>query len=133
MNTNRKGFTLLRQWLPAVGVMAVIFIASSIPAEKMPNAGIWDTLLKKSGHMAGYALLALSFLRTQKGSTRKAYLISLAGCLLYAVSDEFHQSFVAGRNASFVDVGIDLAGAAIGVMVFARFEWVRRLVLSGSQ
>jgi VanZ family protein len=123
----------LRRWLPALGIMVVIFIASSIPAEKMPSAGIWDTLVKKSGHMAGYALLALSLLRTQKEPGRRAYLVSLAGCLLYAASDEFHQSFVAGRNASIIDVGIDLLGAALGVFLLTRIKLVRRLVFSGSQ
>jgi len=34
--------------------------------------------------------------------------------LLFALSDEFHQSFVPGRDARLIDVGIDLMGAEPG-------------------
>ena len=49
-------------------------------------------------------------------SWRDAVLsIVVAGA--YAMTDEWHQSFVATRYASAVDVLIDTAGAAAGVMV----------------
>ena len=48
-------------------------------------------------------------------------LAALAIAVLYAVSDEFHQSFVEGRNGSPLDVGIDTVGAAIS----ARLLWRR--------
>jgi VanZ family protein len=35
--------------------------------------------------------------------------------LLYAIGDEFHQSFVPSRTASFGDVTIDLLGGICGV------------------
>jgi VanZ family protein len=41
---------------------------------------------------------------------------ALALAILYAITDEFHQGFVAGRHESAVDVGIDAAGALIAVV-----------------
>ena len=50
------------RWLPAVLVMAVIFVFSSIPSDELPNFGLWDLLVKKGGHVLGYGLLALAYL-----------------------------------------------------------------------
>ena len=41
--------------------------------------------------------------------------VSLIACLIYAVSDELHQTFVSGRNGRIEDVFIDLAGIAVGI------------------
>ena len=38
------------------------------------------------------------------------YLLTFLFCLLYAASDEFHQSFVIGRTATIRDVGFDFLG-----------------------
>jgi VanZ family protein len=114
---------------PAVVVMAVIFLASSIPSAQMPHVGSWDVILKKGGHMTGYALLALSLVRGQGKTGWKAYLLVWIGCLLYAVSDEFHQSFVSGRNPAPTDVGIDLVGSFIGLWLIARSQSMRRVIM----
>jgi len=39
-------------------------------------------------------------------------------CLLYAVTDEFHQMFVSGINSLVSDVLTDFAGSLIGIGVF---------------
>ena len=63
--------------------------------------------------MLGYGLLALAYrygMRLQKRSCWLALLFAI----LYAISDEFHQSFVPGRHPSWVDVlGFDGGGALI--------------------
>ncbi len=51
----------LLRWLSALFVMAVIFALSSLPSASLPDYGLWDRLVKKSGHMAGYALLSLAY------------------------------------------------------------------------
>ena len=65
--------------------------------------------------MLGYALLALAYwygLRFEK----KRWWLALLFALLYASSDEFHQSFVPGRHPSWVDVlGFDGGGALIAL------------------
>lgn len=114
----------IKRWGPVLLMMTLIFLASSIPGDRMPNAGQWDFSIKKGGHMTGYALLAASLMEAtffrvveQKKETPKAMLLALGVCCVYALSDEFHQSFVPGRNATLVDVGIDLLGASLGLLV----------------
>ena len=92
----------------------------------MPNAGQWDFSVKKGGHMTGYALLAVSLVVGQKKHTPRAIALALGVCCLYALSDEFHQSFVPGRNATLIDVGIDGIGAGVGLLVQQLVRWRRR-------
>ena len=99
-------------WLPAILMMLAIFIFSSIPSDSMPCFDWADLIIKKGAHMLGYGLLALAYLYTFKLDLSKLKIIWLFA-LLYAMTDEFHQSFVIGRNASWLDVGIDSIGAAI--------------------
>jgi len=112
-------------WGPAVIIMAIIFAASATPGSEMPKFGILDLLIKKGGHMLGYALLATAFfraLRRGKSVSRFQFILSLSLTVLYAISDEWHQSFTPGRTPSFQDVCIDAAGGFIGL---ALWYWIR--------
>ena len=115
-------FQKLSRWLLAILMMAAIFVFSSIPSDSMPNFNVMDRIVKKGGHMLGYGLLALSYwypLRNAKRSALLAWLLAL----LYAASDEFHQSFVPGRNASLWDVLVfDNLGAVIAMFVATRYS-----------
>jgi VanZ family protein len=113
------------RWFPAILVMGLIFIASATPGPKMPGFGYWDVFVKKGGHMTGYALLAASFIHAlSKDKRASGFQFTAAICItaLYAISDEFHQSFIPGRTSSARDVCIDLAGALIGI---ALWKWIR--------
>ena len=106
------------RWGPAVLIMAVIFLASSTPGDELPSFGSFDFSLKKGGHTLGYALLALGYLRGlawKRPTSRGSMMLAIAFCLLYAISDEFHQTFTPGRTPSVIDVLIDTTGAAIGL------------------
>lgn len=75
--------------------------------------------------MAGYALLALAYWRALVFRREKWWL---AWCLavLYAVTDEFHQSFVPGRNSSIADVLIfDNLGALASLWLFSHYKTQR--------
>jgi hypothetical protein len=120
-------WVLLKRWGPVLLVLGLVFLASSIPGDRMPNAGRWDFSVKKGGHMAGYALLVISLMRAQVKSTPRAILVALGVCLLYGLSDEFHQSFVPGRNSTLIDVGIDMIGASVGLVALALVNLRRRL------
>lgn len=50
-------------------------------------------------------------------SKKRGFLAPLLACFLYAVSDEVHQIFVAGRACRAYDVVIDTVGAAAGLLV----------------
>jgi VanZ family protein len=77
--------------------------------------------VKKGGHMVGYALLALSFWYAMEWRSDRRWLAWLLA-ILYAATDEFHQSFVFGRHPSVWDVVIfDNFGALISLWVASEF------------
>lgn len=96
-------------WLPVIVWCGFIFALSSIPT--LPKVGFiwWDFILKKSAHILEYAVLFYLLSRALRGR-KNAFWISLVFGLVYAVLDEFHQSFVPGRSSRVYDVGFDLAG-----------------------
>lgn len=80
-----------------------------------------DRIVKKGGHMLGYGLLAISYWHALSYRSGKRWLAWLLA-VLYAVTDEFHQSFVPGRNASVWDVAIfDNLGALISLWIANQF------------
>jgi VanZ family protein len=110
------------RWFPAIAVMAVIFGFSSIPSQEMPSFGILDLVVKKGAHMLGYGLLALAYLYGLRFDKRLWWLALLLS-VLFAISDEYHQSFVPGRHPSWVDAFIfDGGGAALGLLAVARIR-----------
>ena len=108
-------------------IMVTIFAASSTPGNDLPNFGAEDFLVKKGGHMLGYALLAIGYLRgmsDRKAVTWRIWILAVFLAGLYATTDEFHQMFVSGRNASPYDVMIDTIGASFGAGIWT---WVRNV------
>ncbi len=92
-------------------------------ARLLPGAGpgllhALHVVVRKLGHVGEYGILAVLWLRALDPRPRAAvWAIVLAA--LYAVTDEVHQSFVPSRTGSPLDVGVDAAGALVGV------AWVR--------
>ena len=109
------------RWVPSILIMAVIFKFSSTPGNKLPNFGSIDAWVKKGGHMLGYALLSLTYWHGLKWD-KKVVWWAWIFAVLYAVTDEFHQSFVPGRHPSPYDVILfDATGAAIALWIKQRF------------
>ena len=108
-------------WLPPIALMGVIFFLSAQP-DLSSGLGVWDLILRKIAHAAIYGLLFLLWWRALRPVTSppRAIAAALAVAVLYAISDEWHQSFVDGRHGSPVDVLIDTAGAGITALVAAR-------------
>ena len=117
--------TWLRRWGPAFVMMILIFTASGTPGNDLPNFGVWDFLMKKGGHVIGYALLGAAWLRglaNNKDINKSAVILAIVLSALYAASDEFHQSFTPERTPSLSDVGIDTFGATLGALAWT---WVK--------
>jgi VanZ family protein len=113
------------RWGPAVLVMILIFIASAIPSSELPQLGGCDVEIKKGAHMLGYALLTTAYLYALDNGKHKRpvqFIIAICLMILYAVSDEYHQSFTPGRSPSAWDVLIDACGGLIGL---ASWYWIR--------
>lgn len=115
--------TWLWRWLPLLTAMGVIFFASHQPAIELPDFGFWDLSVKKLGHFSAYAVLALLALRAVL-DWQRPYLSAILIVFLYALSDEFHQTFIPGRNGSLVDVAIDMAGALTCLWLLNWRRWV---------
>ena len=107
---------LLTVWLPVLVWAAVIFAFSSIPSLST-GLGTWDTILRKGAHVIEYAVLGGLLYRALGRET-----LALAAGIAYAATDELHQHFVRGRHASPVDVAIDAAGVAVGMLVWLRLR-----------
>jgi VanZ family protein len=86
--------------------------------EQLPgfHVSILDFLFKKFAHMFVYAvlyyLLFNAYLSTHPAQrlTRKYFLIPLLIALIYAITDELHQSQIKGRFASTRDIAYDFLG-----------------------
>ena len=91
------------KWIPALLVMGIIFWFSAQPDYKLPNFNWADAIVKKSGHITGYALLAFWYWYALGMDKKRRWLAWLLA-ILYALTDEYHQSFVAGRHPSIWDV-----------------------------
>ena len=100
----------MRRLAPPLLLMAVIFFLSAQP-DLNSGLGDWDTIGRKLIHAGTYGLLWLLWSR----ALGRRRLLAVAITLAYAISDEYHQTFVHGRHGSPVDVAIDMAGVAIAM------------------
>jgi len=114
----------LLRWLPSVLCMAAIYYFSSTTGDDM---GGWLTKIQRLlpfmqgfdwGHFVAYFILALTFAWGITGKRltwgMKAAVVLL--CLLYGVTDEFHQSFVPGRTPDVKDLRNDGIGAVLAML-----------------
>jgi len=84
-------------------------------------------VIRKAGHFTEYAILALLAARAFLASPgellrRRWFWASLVLVVVYALSDEYHQSFVPSRTASIYDSMIDTVGGFCALTVI----WLRR-------
>lgn len=95
--------------------------------EKLTKAAsLINAPLRKVAHATVYFVLAIILLilsRVIFGG--KKYLLACAIvillCFLFAMADEYHQTFVDGRTGQFSDVLIDTAGACVGTLLFSSY------------
>ena len=104
---------------PPLVLMAVIFFLSAQP-DLNSGLGVWDLVLRKLAHMVEYGLLWFLWWRALGYGHPGA---SIAIAIGYAISDEYHQSLVEGRDGSPWDVAIDALGvglAGLAVVLYHR-------------
>lgn len=110
--------------LAPLALMTGIFIlsAQSDPGPDVGSAG------RVIAHFSEYALLAALWAWALAPALGGRALLPAAGAisLLYAVSDEYHQSFVAGREADPFDVAVDAAGIAFALTAISLVARARR-------
>lgn len=112
----------LRFWFPVILYSGMIFYVSGLPRL---DVSFEIPFLDKILHAVEYAILGFLFARALR-SLDKAFLrikmisvTTLLFVLFYAISDEWHQSFVPGRDMSLGDVAVDIVGGLLGILIFA--------------
>ncbi len=103
-------------WGPVLVWMGIIFAFSSRPRISVSETYIVNFLIFKLLHMIEYAilflLLARAFGKSMK-NRKQAIIYALLFAVLYAISDEIHQTFIPTREGKIRDVLIDALGIAI--------------------
>jgi len=135
-----KGY-FRKYWLPSLFWMGVIFWMSTgtfsadhtsrfigpllhflFPTLPEQDIELLHGLIRKAGHVSEYCILGLLFFRGIRGNSPQRWrfrwaLTTILAVVLFALSDEFHQSWVATRTCSLVDVSIDSAGGILSQIV----------------
>jgi VanZ family protein len=134
--------SFLKYWAPVLVWLGVIFIGSTdlMSAEHTSRIIVpllrWlkpdispETLalihfsIRKFGHLAEYAILAMLLWRAVYRGTKLKMKMSIlyasvwVAATLFAAADEYHQSFVPSRDAAWGDVLIDSGGAIFGLLI----------------
>lgn len=107
-------------WAAVLGYMAAIFYLSHQPSVPIPmKFPVQDKVLHFIAYFLLAGLLTHAFL---SGGIKKRFLLAFLVAAAYGITDEFHQSFVPGREASIWDWIADAAGAWFGAYTYLRGE-----------
>ena len=112
------------RWLPLLLWMAIIFYMSGRTRDEVPSFGAWDLLVKKGAHFLAYGLCALlawgavqGWKRPLRHHSMRPLLFAAIITILYAASDEIHQTFVPTRHGQPLDVLIDTLGGLTMLLI----------------
>jgi len=118
----------LCDWLPPLLWMGVIFFTSgrsSLPSLTKPDT-LADTVLWKTAHVVEYGILMGLVWRAFNNVEVlwiSPFACSFAASFLFAALDEYHQTFVPGREGKQADVVVD----SLGMLVASgALWWLRR-------
>ena len=112
--SSQKINNIIKSWFPVFFCCAVIYYFSSIPNLRSDLPNQWDFVLRKIAHMTEYGILTIFLFRAYfKGNEftiKKSISFAIMFALTYAFTDEYHQTFIFGRQGSLNDVFIDSLG-----------------------
>jgi len=113
------------RWAAVAAWLLVIYFMSSRPSFPLPGINWLDELIRIAGHFGEYAVLGFLLSRAIAPNGERSpgqTLLVVALSALYALSDEWHQSFVPNRDASWLDLAVDTLGALAGSRVRLRMN-----------
>lgn len=77
--------------------------------------------VRKLSHITEYLILTLllinAFNNTFRLSNKRKYIFVFLILVIYAILDEYHQTFIPGRSGQVIDVLIDSIGIIIGIII----------------
>ncbi len=104
-------------YVPVIIWCGLIFAVSNRPTISTVDSYAIDFALKKLAHFIEYFILGVLVYRATKN-----IWISIIFCITYAISDEFHQSFIPGREPRGRDVIIDSLGSITAVITWNKLS-----------
>lgn len=81
------------------------------------NLNTLSYIVRKLAHLTEYFILGFLVINMITCYKKKTY-ISIIICILYAISDELHQSLVPGRSPQIKDIIIDSIGSLSGILTY---------------
>lgn len=131
-NSNGKSTDIIAMFIEdTLEVTNEYGITNSNPnAEKLAHASqLINAPMRKVIHASVYFVLAF-FIMTlfniifEHKKYLLTFIITFILCAGFAVTDEYHQTFVAGRTGQLMDVLIDSAGAVAGLVFYSTYHIV---------
>ncbi len=115
-NERLKKQWLSLYWLSTFLWASLIFYLSHLPVEELPG---WQIpYLDKVVHLFLFGVLAFFCFRSVAGRFSLTFFL----CLLYALSDEFHQSFIPGRFPDIYDLLADTSGIFLALLFVKQID-----------
>lgn len=121
---NRKSLSIfLFYYLPPFVYAGLIFFLSSLPSWKIKAASSFPDYILHFIEYAVFSILSFRFVAKATGRkiTIKVSIVIIIILALFALSDEWHQSFVPGRFATWSDFAADTAGILGGLGIYQLF------------
>lgn len=109
-------------------IAGIIYYLSSLEFSSSTGGGF--IVLPYIYHFGIFFLFALFLLITIKGEKEKEkhhIILVLTIATIYAALDEFHQSFISGRNASAIDLLIDVIGISLAIIFYDKLKKMKIL------
>jgi len=134
MDKKNKEANLFITWLPTIIWMLLIFAMSNQSSIKASYFDPLDFVIKKTAHITEYAILLIFMFRSltltwgKKFSIDKMENLSILITQIYAISDEWHQSHIAGRTATIRDMFIDFIGVMLGITILKLINEKKKLI-----
>lgn len=100
--------------------VANIFVDKELSEEKREIIlEKYTTIVRKTTHFIIYLILGILVVNLLcEYNIKQIILISLFICMLYSISDEFHQLFIDGRSGEIRDILIDTMGSLVGIIIY---------------
>lgn len=146
---SRKKLQKFLAWLALLVWMSVIFYFShqSGDASMQLSDGILDSfkslfqnfldyhtlsyIVRKIAHFTEYFILGLliyHLVKQYRGISKTEIIWMILFCVIYAMSDEFHQVFIGGRSPKVFDVIIDSLGSSLSILILQLLQ--KRKIIS---
>ena len=105
-------------WIITIAIGIFIYYISSL--QFGTGSGGTGSINATLYHIIVFVFFAMFLeISLSRGRSKIGIIAGLIVAFLYAISDEWHQSFVPGRDSSFKDILLDSLGIIIGSVIYS--------------